>query len=63
MNFISEPWHWFVLGIALMLIELFLPSFAALWFGLAVVNINDEWHIRIESRKRYICLGVELNLK
>lgn len=40
MNFIFEPWHWFVLGIALMLFELFLPSFAALWFGVAAVLVS-----------------------
>ena len=40
MNFIFEPWHWFVLGIALMIIELILPSFAALWFGLAAIVVS-----------------------
>ncbi len=40
MDFIFEPWHWFVLGIALMLFELLLPSFAALWFGVAAVLVS-----------------------
>lgn len=30
MEFAFEPWHWFVLGILLILSELVLPAFAAL---------------------------------
>ncbi|KAB0304867.1 NfeD family protein, partial [Klebsiella pneumoniae] len=30
MEFVVEPWHWFVLGILLILSELILPAFAAL---------------------------------
>ena len=33
-------WHWIVLGIALMLIEIVLPSFTALWFGAAAVVVG-----------------------
>ncbi len=33
MELVLEPWHWFVLGILLILSELLLPAFAALWFG------------------------------
>ncbi|TCM65197.1 hypothetical protein EC844_11535 [Acinetobacter calcoaceticus] len=40
MNFIFEPWHWFALGIVLMLSELILPAFAALWFGIAAVLVS-----------------------
>jgi inner membrane protein len=40
MNFIIEPWHWFVLGILLILSELILPAFAALWFGVAAIVIS-----------------------
>ncbi|WP_010113065.1 NfeD family protein [Acinetobacter sp. P8-3-8] len=40
MNFIFEPWHWFVLGILLILSELILPAFAALWFGIAAVVVS-----------------------
>ena len=40
MNFIFEPWHWFVLGVALMILELILPMFAALWFGLAAMVVG-----------------------
>ncbi|RYZ92270.1 MAG: NfeD family protein, partial [Moraxellaceae bacterium] len=35
MEFYPEPWHWVVLGIGLILFELMLPSFTALWFGVA----------------------------
>lgn len=40
MNFIFEPWHWFVLGILLILSELILPAFAALWFGVAAIVVS-----------------------
>ena len=40
MNFVFEPWHWFVLGILLILSELILPAFAALWFGVAAVVVS-----------------------
>ena len=39
MNFVFEPWHWFVLGILLVLFELIIPSFAALWFGIAALIV------------------------
>lgn len=32
-----QPWHWAVMGLLLMTLELFLPSFAALWFGAAAL--------------------------
>ena len=40
MEFAFEPWHWFVLGILLILSELVLPAFAALWFGLAAIMVG-----------------------
>lgn len=40
MNFIFEPWHWFVLGIVLILSELILPAFAAVWFGIAAIVVG-----------------------
>lgn len=40
MNFILEPWHWFVFGIVLIISELFIPAFAALWFGLAALVVG-----------------------
>ena len=40
MNFIFEPWHWFVLGILLILSEVRRPACAALWFGIAAVVVS-----------------------
>ncbi|CAG69677.1 MULTISPECIES: NfeD family protein [Acinetobacter] len=40
MEFILEPWHWFVLGILLMLSELVITAFAALWFGIAAIMVS-----------------------
>ena len=40
MEFIIEPWHWFVLGILLILSELILTAFAALWFGIAAIIVS-----------------------
>lgn len=37
---IFEPWYWFVLGIALILLELFITTFALLWFGIAAVIVS-----------------------
>ncbi|MFX3620969.1 MAG: NfeD family protein [Acinetobacter radioresistens] len=39
MELVLEPWHWFVLGILLILSELILPAFAALWFGIAAIMV------------------------
>lgn len=40
MEFVFEPWHWFVLGILLMLSELIIPAFAALWFGISAILVG-----------------------
>ena len=40
MELVLEPWHWFILGIVLMLSELVLPAFAALWFGIAAILVG-----------------------
>ena len=40
MEFLIEPWHWFVLGVLLILSELILPAFAALWFGVAAIVVG-----------------------
>jgi inner membrane protein len=37
---ILEPWHWVVFGVALILAELLLPSFAALWFGISALMVS-----------------------
>ncbi|OOZ42705.1 NfeD family protein [Solemya elarraichensis gill symbiont] len=33
-------WHWVIFGIALILLEIVLPSFTALWFGAAAVVVG-----------------------
>lgn len=33
-------WHWIVLGIALVVLEIFLASFAVLWFGLGAIIVG-----------------------
>lgn len=33
-------WHWLLLGIGLIAIEMLLPSFISLWFGLAAVVVG-----------------------
>ena len=33
-------WQWVLLGIGLMILEMFLPSFIALWFGLGAVVVG-----------------------
>ena len=37
--FMIEPWHWLVLGFTLMIAEIFIPTFASLWFGAAAVIV------------------------
>jgi len=37
--FAIEPWHWLVLGIVLMIVEIFIPTFASLWFGAAAIIV------------------------
>lgn len=34
-----EPWHWLVLGFLLMIVEMFIPTFASLWFGAAAIIV------------------------
>lgn len=40
MQFVTEPWHWFLLGIALIVLEIFAPSFTIFWFGLAAIVVS-----------------------
>ena len=37
--YMIEPWHWLVLGFLLMIAEMFIPTFASLWFGTAAVIV------------------------
>ncbi len=34
-----QPWHWLVFGIVLMIGEMFVPTFALLWFGAAALVV------------------------
>jgi membrane protein implicated in regulation of membrane protease activity len=40
MDFELVYWHWFVLGIVLMLLEIFIPSFTIFWFGLGALVVG-----------------------
>lgn len=40
MTFEVVYWHWLVLGIALIILEIFLPSFTVLWFGLGAMVVG-----------------------
>ena len=35
-----EYWYWLVFGMALMAVEIFLPSFTALWFGSGAIVVG-----------------------
>lgn len=39
-EFVVLYWHWIVLGVGLMALEILLPSFVALWFGAAAVIVG-----------------------
>lgn len=34
-----EPWHWLVLGFVLLIVEMFVPTFASLWFGASAIIV------------------------
>ena len=40
MSFQIAWWLWIILGIALIMLEIVLPSFIALWFGLGAVVVG-----------------------
>jgi regulator of protease activity HflC (stomatin/prohibitin superfamily) len=40
MEFIPLYWHWLVFGMLLMMVEIALPSFTALWFGLGALVVG-----------------------
>ncbi len=40
MDFEILYWHWIVFGIGLMLLEIVLPSFTALWFGAGAILVG-----------------------
>jgi membrane protein implicated in regulation of membrane protease activity len=35
MAFVFDYWHWYILGVALIIIEMIAPSFFALWVGIS----------------------------
>jgi len=44
-----EPWHWLVLGFLLLIVEMFVPTFASLWFGAAAIIVAAlTWLLPIE---------------
>ena len=58
MEFVIQPWHWFVLGILLILSELILPAFAALWFGIAAIMVCFlYWLFQILASQRKLYCG------
>lgn len=40
MEFEFATWHWLVLGILLVIMEIFIPSFTVLWFGLGALVVG-----------------------
>ena len=40
MEFELLYWHWIVFGIALICLEIFVPSFTFLWFGMGAILIG-----------------------
>jgi inner membrane protein len=40
MELVFEPWHWLVFGVFLIISELILPAFAALWFGVGALLVG-----------------------
>ena len=52
--FMIEPWHWLVLGFTLMIAEMFIPTFASLWFGAAAVIVAALAWLLPLIEKQYI---------
>ncbi|WP_461481046.1 NfeD family protein [Porticoccus sp.] len=40
MEFELASWHWLVLGIVLVIMEIFIPSFTIFWFGLGALIVG-----------------------
>ncbi len=40
LDYVMEYWHWIVMGIVLMLSEIFIGSFFILWFGAAAIVVG-----------------------
>lgn len=62
-----EPWHWLILGVLLLIAEMFIPTFAALWFGVAALAVallawllplSLTWQILIWLALSIVCVWV-----
>lgn len=40
MDFVIQDWHWLVLGMLLVMAEIFIPSFTIFWFGLGAMVVS-----------------------
>ena len=40
MPFVIDFWHWWIFGVALLIIEILAPSFFALWMGIAALLVG-----------------------
>ena len=40
MSFQTAYWHWLVFGMLLILVELLIPNFTIVWFGLAAIAVS-----------------------
>lgn len=58
-----EPWHWFLLGIALIVLEIFAPSFTIFWFGLAAIVVSAiVWFIPTLALPLQIMIWIILSI-
>lgn len=58
-----EPWYWLILGVGLCILEMLLPTFAALWFGVAAIVVAFLlWLIPAMSLTVQIILWLALSL-
>ena len=46
MGFEILPWHWIVIGIALVISEIFLATFFILWFGAAAIIVGILLYVK-----------------
>src|SRR5699024_518432 len=55
MLWMLEPWHWLVLGFVLLIIEMFVPTFAFLWFGVSAIILSAlSWLLLISVSMQII---------
>lgn len=54
---VLQPWHWFLGGMILVVLEIFLPSFTIFWFGLAAIVVSAILWLMPE-----LSLAVQLSL-